>query len=1072
MPTLSVKNGPLAGQRLPIGAELTLGRENVDVELDAPMVSRRHAILRQVEGGLEIADLGSTNGTWVNGARIEAPTRLAAGDVIGVGSVLVVVEWEQAPTLASAATAPAGALPAWETHVGKRVVVRAPAGSYPSRRAAAELRDAEKAVDALESLLAPPPERLGPPVDVYLTDAVSAAGAGSDGAAVPAPQVKEAVLHVVQPEDPGEPVVYDLTRLLVGRWFGERAASAALFVDGVAGLVSSRIGFGPSVEDADEAVRAELAAGREVSVFAAEPPAIVSLSFVGFLLKTHGPEPLRQFLSTYDPDRRDQAAAAVYQRPLGSLEELWLTSLRELSGLRATFRTLFSHLLPLMRPFKLRWVEIFVYMLLGIGYTIAIPLAFKYLFDTIIPDASVRRLGVFVAVLLGIFVANAFITMRRSYVTAVVNQRVLFGLQERMFERLQHLSHNFYGRAKVGDLMARLSQDLNTVQEATTAVLSEGIFLLLSAIAAGITALVLSPILGALVLVVVPLFAVSYVLILSRLRQASFEVQTIYGQVASTIQENLSAQSVVKAFGLEQRAIASYRGALRGLLRAIVRVVVLSTLFEASVGLAVTFGQLVIIGVGGYLVMKGHLGFGSLVAFIGLVPAFFQPITTLASVGQQVQRAAGAVDRMLEVLEEPITISERPDAVALPRVSREIELENVGFGYEPDRPILRNLSLTIPAGRHVAIVGPSGSGKSTVVNLLLRFWDPQEGRVLFDGDDLRDLKIASFRDQIGLVFQDTFLFDTTLRENIALAREGATDAEVVAAARAARLESWIESLPAGPDTVLGERGVRMSGGQRQRLAIARALLRDPSILILDEATSALDAGTEAEILETLEAVAKGRTTISITHRLSLSARSDYIFVLEQGELVEQGTHAELVRAGGPYQRLYDEQMAYVGAGLAPVGIEITRLRTVPLFGDLGPDVLAGLAERLTAEQFEAGEEIVRQGESGRKLYLLASGQVEIVVNDAGRERRVNTLNEGEFFGEMALLADEPRAATVRTTMPTQLYSLARADFLSMLEHEPEAHQAIADRVAVRGRALAQAVAATRIGPIELRSPQS
>jgi ABC-type multidrug transport system fused ATPase/permease subunit len=1066
MPALILKNGPLVGQRLRVIAPLTLGREDVDVLMDAPLVSRRHAVVRPVDGGLEIDDLGSTNGTWVNGERIEGVTRLAAGDVIGVGSVLAVVEWDEAPTVTRSASVVrdaavvSGALPEWQTFAGKGVTVHAPQGSYPAARAAAELRDAEKSIAALEALLSPPPDRRGEPVEIYLTDAVV-----EEGSPVTRASDEEGLLRVVQPENPGSPIVYDLARLLVGRWFGPEAAKASLFVDGVAGIAGSRLGSAPSIDEADEAVRAELAAGAEVTVFSRDPGPVVPISFVGFLLKTHGSEPLRRFLETYDPERRDQAAAAVYQRPLGSLEELWLASLRELTGFRATFRALLGHLVPLMRPYKWRWIEIFVYMLLTVGLTIAIPLGFKYLFDTVIPDGSLGKLGIFVGVLFAIFLANALLTMRRSYVTAVVNQRLLFGLQERMFERLQHLSHNFYGRAKVGDLMARLSQDLNTVQEATTAVLSEGLLLVLTALAAAITAIVLSPILGALVLVVVPLFCLSYVLLLSRLRGASFEVQTIYGQVASTIQENLSAQSVVKAFGLERRAIGAYRGAIGGLLRAIVRVVVLSTLFEASIGIAVTFGQLVIIGVGGYLVIEGHMSLGTLVAFVGLLPSFLQPVTTLANVGQQVQLAAGAFDRMLEVLQEPIAIEEDPDAEPLPRAAHEIRLEGVGFGYDAGRPILQGLSLTIPAGKHVAIVGPSGSGKSTVVNLLLRFWDPQEGRVLYDGRDLRELEIASFRGQIGLVFQDTFLFDTTLRENIALAREGATDAEVLEAVRAARLESWIESLPAGADTVLGERGVRMSGGQRQRLAIARALLRDPTVLILDEATSALDARTEAEILETLDELARGRTTISITHRLSLSARSDYIFVLDQGELVEEGTHAELVRAGGHYQRLYDEQMAYVGAGLAPVGIEVGRLRTVPLLAELGPQELAELAERLTSEQFQSGEDVVRQGQTGKKLYVVASGQVEVVVHDGARDRRVNTLNEGDFFGEMALLADEPRAATVRTTMPTQLYSLARADFLSLLDHDPDARQAIAERIAARQRALAQARAATRIAPL-------
>jgi ABC-type multidrug transport system fused ATPase/permease subunit len=948
----------------------------------------------------------------------------------------------------------------WQTRSGKGVAVHAPEGSYPARRAAAELREAERAVGAIDELLAPAPGGGGEaPVDIYLTDAVVTDEQDADVAASFGAD-DEAIVRVVQPDAPGEPIAYPATRVLVRRWFGADAASASLFVNGIAGVVAADTGAGPGVEEADELVRAELAAGHAVSILAPDSDDFAT-SFVGFLLRTHGVGALRDFLAAYDPERRDNAAVTAYQRPLAALEELWLASLRELSGVRATFSALFSHLLPLVKPHWRRWLEIFAYMLVGMGYTIAIPLGFKYLFDTVIPDRSLGRLGIFVAVLFVIFVSNAIVTVRRSYVTALVNQRVLFGIQERMFERLQYLSHDFYDRAKVGDLMSRLSQDLNTVQEATTAVLAQGTFLVLSALAAAITALVLSPLLGALVLVVVPFFWLSYVLILSRIRGASLEVQTVYGQVAATMAENLSAHSLVKALGLEERVVASYRGRLRVLLRAIMRVVLLSSMFEASVGMAVTLGQLLVIGVGGYLVIDGQLTFGTLVAFIGLLPTFFQPITALADVGQQIQKAAGAIDRMVEVLEEPISIPEQPDAVALPPVAGEIKLEHVGFGYGPDRRILNDIDITIPGGSHVAVVGPSGSGKSTIVNLLLRFWDPEEGRVLFDGHDLRDVTLQSLRTQIGLVFQDTFVFDTTLRENVALAREGASDADVLAAARAARLESWIESLPGGLDTMLGERGVRMSGGQRQRLAVARALLRDPSILILDEATSALDAKTEAEILETLDEAARGRTTISITHRLSLAARSDHVFVLDQGRIVEQGTHAELARADGLYQRLYEEQMAHVSAGIEPVGIEISRLRTIPLFSELGSRELARLAQRLTAEHYAAGTEIVQQGDEGRQLCFIASGQVEVVVADEGRQRRINELNEGDFFGEMALLTGEPRVATVRTTMPTELYSLSRADFLSLLEHDAEVRRAVGETIAARRHALDAATRAAR-----------
>jgi ATP-binding cassette, subfamily B, bacterial len=319
------------------------------------------------------------------------------------------------------------------------------------------------------------------------------------------------------------------------------------------------------------------------------------------------------------------------------------------------------------------------------------------------------------------------------------------------------------------------------------------------------------------------------------------------------------------------------------------------------------------------------------------------------------------------------------------------------------------------------------------------------------------VKIESLRGQIGTVFQDTFVFDTTLRENIAIGRPTASDAEIVAAVKSAQLESYVETLPNGYDTVLGERGVLMSGGQRQRLSIARALLRDPRILILDEATSALDATTEREILQTLAVLARGRTTISITHRLSLAALADQVVVLNQGQVVERGPHAELARAGGLYQQLYEEQTGHVTTEVrVRSGVDPGRLRAIPLLANLAGETLAVMADRLMPERYAAGEVVVRQNEPGDKLFIIGRGAVEIVVKDGSGERRINTLTEGEYFGEMALLEEKPRVATVRTIMPSELYSLSRGDFLALLDSAPDIRAAVDAVVAVRRQALASA----------------
>jgi ATP-binding cassette, subfamily B, bacterial len=699
--------------------------------------------------------------------------------------------------------------------------------------------------------------------------------------------------------------------------------------------------------------------------------------------------------------------------------------------------------------------------------TVAVPLTIMWIVDHILPHAHGHYddLILFVGLLLVLFIGNALVGARRTYVHAWLTEQVTSTLQQRLFAHLQRLSHNFYARAKTSDLMASLTTDLREIQEAMSLVAGSGLYQLTLAIATAITLLILDFTLGLLVLVVVPVFAAGYMVLRSRWQREARGLGRVQAEADHVAYEQFAANDEIKAFGREEQTIGRYHERHLSMVGRHLRLVRLSALFESTLHLASGVGHVVVFGYGGYQVIsESGATIGTLFAFAHLLPLFYEPIERLADVGHTVETAAGAFDRIDELLDEPVAIADKPGATDLPAMSEEITLDHVGFGYGEGRAILHDLSLTIRAGSDVAIVGPSGSGKSTIVNLLMRFWDPEQGSVRFDGQDLRDVTLTSLRGQIGLVSQDTFIFDTSVRENIAVGRTDATDVAIEAAAKAAQLDAFVASLPAGYHTVLGERGVRMSGGQRQRLAIARALLRDPCILILDEATSSLDTRTESEIQETLAAVGRGRTVISITHRLPAVVTADHIFVLDDGQLVEQGHHAALVKAGGLYQGLYEEQMHYLhGGGVLRVGIEVPRLQRIPLFADLDHDTLETVAAHFMLERYAADENVVRQGDPGDKLYAISRGQLDVLratTDDGADARRINTLHPGDYFGEMALLTGEPRNATVRTTMPTQLYSLASADFASLLERIPAVREAVAQTF--ERRRAANAAAATAI----------
>ena len=986
----------------------------------------------------------------------------------------------------------------WSPHVGNRAVVHAAQGSFAQTIADRELADIERVIMELERIFKPQsPERFGR-IEVYLTDPVPEAPAvlnvSGNGRGAPSSDFIGAhgIVRVARAEG-ARPVAGVVTQLLVHRWFGEAAASAEPFVEGIAGLVAARTGTGPGLEEINERIRQEVEAGKPVSVLASAGGDgqgvdevgrwYARTSFVAHLVEATSQNALGEFLSRFQPDRRDEAVGAVFHQPLGALEEDWLEEMTESGGDEGILSHL-KFLVPLMKPHIWRYLEVILYMGFSVITTLALPLVSgcvvsalsasaggapaggpggppeaSGLCGVVAPSLSTGRVILIVLALVLLNVIDNAILLRRSYVQMKIFKSIGMTLQERMFAHLQRLSHRFFGKARVGDLMSRLSDDLQGLEDAMSEVFGSGVLSVLTSLSAAVAALFQAPLVGVIILLLVPAFVLTHKLLGGRIAKSGYEVQKRTGEVQEAAQENLSAHAVVKAFGLEDREVTNYSRRLRASMKSLMRTMLLGQLFGSTIAVVVAISQVAVLGIGSILVINGTIDNpGTVVTLLLLLPSVFIPITSLVEVGEQLEEATGSMIRATEIFKEPVDIQDAPGASPAQPLQKKIVFGDVTFGYEPQRSIIQNLDLTIPAGKSVALVGPSGSGKSTIVNLLMRFWDPTEGRITFDGHDLRQLTVASLRGQMGIVFQDTFIFNTTVRENIAIGRLDATDAEVRAAADAARLTEFVTNLPAGFDTVLGERGVRMSGGQRQRLAIARALLRDPNILILDEATSALDARTEAEILDTLKDVTRNRTTVTITHRLAMAAAADLIFVLEQGRLVEQGSHDELVSAGGLYQKLYEEQTAHVTAR-PRVAIEAARLRQVPLFAGLSDEALSDLAGQLMPDKFAPGEDIVRQGDQGDKLFLIMRGEVEVVVGDETGEQRVNTLTEGDYFGEYALLTGEDRTATVRAMTPVEVAWLDQRDFYYLVENEAPLREGIEEIIEDRTAAYAAAAAA-------------
>ncbi|MFO8099924.1 MAG: ABC transporter ATP-binding protein [Salinibacter sp.] len=584
----------------------------------------------------------------------------------------------------------------------------------------------------------------------------------------------------------------------------------------------------------------------------------------------------------------DSASEDASFRP----ERLW-------TSLRRIFR--------LGRPYWGRLATALLLTALGAAVALVVPLGLRELVDAVFQDENRALLNWLTVALIVLFLFRAAVSFGGKYLLGWTGERIVADLRKKVYRHLHRQSLRFFTDHRTGDLTSRLTNDVGAVRSAVKDALSNLLTQSLSLVGSVALMVMLNWRLSLIIFLIVPAVTGFAVYFGRKIRALARDIQDRLADTTAVAEEALASIRVVKSFARSDYEVDRYNEAVEDLFGTARYRVLVSALFESTVGLLFFAALVAIFWYGGIEVLAGRLTEGDLVAFVFYAFNIARSVGSMSQLYSTFNSAAGATERLFGLLDTEPALRDAPDAVPLPPIGGHVRLDRVTFAYEEGRPVLKDVSLDAAAGETVALVGPSGAGKSTLMSLLPRFYDPQQGRVAVDGHDLRTVTRQSLRDQIASVSQEVQLFNTTIGDNIRYGRLDASDGAVREAARAANAHDFIVDLPDGYDAEVGERGVKLSGGQRQRVAIARALLRDARLLLLDEATSSLDSASEALVQEALERLMEGRTTFIIAHRLSTVQTADRLFVLDDGRIVQRGTHAELMQDGGLYRRLASYQ---------------------------------------------------------------------------------------------------------------------------------------------------------------------
>lgn len=568
---------------------------------------------------------------------------------------------------------------------------------------------------------------------------------------------------------------------------------------------------------------------------------------------------------------------------------------------------LYFRALKYIKPYWKRGLAAGICTIIAAGGTAYLPFVIKDMVDQVLSEKNTTMLNWIVLSIIVVFVIRGIAYYGQSYLMNYVGQRVIIDIRKAVFEKLQRLSMSFYDKHKTGTIMSYVTNDVSALQSAMVDNVVEMITETVILVASIVMMIYLD---WKLFLVTFATFPVVLFFIDSfgkRIRKSGSRIQEAAADITSVLQEVASSPRVIKSFVREGYEVERFDKENMNNFRANMKYAQLSSTLTPTIEFVAAVGVSIILWYGGNSVINGSITAGSLVAFLTYAVNISNPIKRLSRVIGNIQKALAAAQRVFDVLDLPEDIKNAPDAKALPKVKGDVRFNDVSFAYNENEEVLSHVSFEVKPGEMIAFVGPSGAGKSTVASLLPRFYDATNGSITIDGQDIRKVTLDSLREQVGIVPQETVLFNGSVYDNILYGRLDATREEVEAAAKAANAHDFIMQLPNGYETMLGDRGMNISGGQRQRISIARAILKNPQILILDEATSALDTESERVVQEALDRLMVGRTSFVIAHRLSTIKNADKIMVLEKGQLIEQGNHDELMAMDGLYAHLYKIQ---------------------------------------------------------------------------------------------------------------------------------------------------------------------